>query len=262
MSAEAEKDTPASQGAPPSDARRPKKSIVLGGGTLAVIALGWAASLLAVPHKPKEDEHSTRSSFLLDISPPGGFQVNLSGMAGKHYLAMDATIEVDAFEEARASERAADELCRAKLSDAVLATASRKTKDDLDDPMGKEAFREELRLVLEQVLFPVQVGATDGKGSPHAESGLAPGLSIDRSTLRGSFFGHAVDLDAAKKTIRLDGGPLVRFEGGETDLAVCNQDGDCIFVDVSHLDPAFQGEVQVGVLGWIRRVFFTSFLMQ
>ncbi len=239
-----------------------RKRLWIGGGALILLALGWTLALVAVPKKHAPVEHALEGPILLGVSPASGFQVNLSGGAGKNYLAMTVMAEVKAFDEAQVSVRAADPLYQARLSDAVLKTASRKKKGDLDDAVDKEVFRQELRAALEEVLFPVHVGNVESAGERHADSGLGPGASIDRATMRGPYFEHLLAVDAVGKTLRLDAGEPQPFQGDERDLEVRDAKGGRVFVDVSGLVPGFQGEVPVGVLGVVENVYFTGFLIQ
>jgi flagellar basal body-associated protein FliL len=243
-------------------APRSKKGMWLGGGAMSMVALAWALSLVAVPAKESEMAPAEHGVTLLNVSPQGGFQVNLGGIGGNHYLAMKVMTEIVAHDSASVVERANDPLYEAKLSDAVLKVSSRKTKTDLDDTFGKEVFREELRAAIERVLFPVHVGNEVKPTERHTESGIGPGISIEMSTLRGAFREHALTVDAATKTIELDGGIPVHFEGRETDLEVRGQGGDVVYVDVSRVERGFHGEVHVGVLGSVQSVYFTAFLIQ
>jgi len=245
-------------------ARNKKNGVLLGGGVVGLIGLAWALSLVALPsggaHKGKE--HRIGGPFVAEISPSAGFQVNLSGDGGKHYLSLKLDVEVDAFDEGYATSRASQPLYQAKLTDAVLRTAAQKTKGDLDNQVGREVFREELRVALDPVLFPVHVGDEHAPENAHEESGLRPGRSIARSTLRGLFYEHALHLDAAKKSIHLDHGKEVTFQGDETDLFVSDERGKGVYVDVSALHEDFDGEVPVGTFGRVRNVYFNTFLTQ
>jgi flagellar basal body-associated protein FliL len=248
--------------APPPPRQGRKKSLWLGSGALILVASGWALAVVAVPVHQAPVVHALSAPKLLSVSPPNGYHVNLAEASGKHYLAVTVMSEVEAYDEARATERAAEPLYRARLSDAVLKTAARMTKGDLDDPLGKEVFRGELLGAIEAVLFPVHVGNPDAADERSAASGLGPGDSIDRSTMRGLFFECVLLVDASERTIQLRGGPLQRFQGSETDLEVVDAAGQSVWVDVSRLEPGFRGEVPVGVLGRVSKVYFTSFLVQ
>lgn len=246
----------------PAAPRRSRKPLLIGSGALIVVALGWALAIVAVPARRAPVVHALSEPTLLGVSPPNGYHVNLAEAGGKHYLAVTVMSEIEAYDEADAKARAADPLYRARLSDAVLKTASRMTKGDLDDPIGKEVFRKELLAAIESVLFPVHVGSAEGESEGSAASGIGPGDSIDRSTMRGLFHERVLLVDAVERTIQLGGGPLVRFQGDETDLEVFDAAGLSVYVDVSHLEHDFRGEVPVGVLGRVSKVYFTSFLVQ
>lgn len=248
-------------GAPAQLAR--KKGLFLGGGIVGLIGLAWALSLVAVPSGGKHAvARQVAGPFMADISPSAGFQVNLSGDGGKHYLSLKLNVEVDAFEEAYATSRASQPLYQAKLTDAVLRTAAQKTKGELDNGVGREVFRDELRVALDPVLFPVHVGDERSPEGGHEASGLRGGRSIARSTFRGLFYEHGVHLDAGKKTVRLDDGKDVVFAGDETDLFVADARGKGLYLDVSALRGEFAGRVSVGTFGRVRNVYFSTFLTQ
>ncbi len=246
--------------APPGPGRKP---LLLGGGIVSLVAAAWALSLVAVPDKPAEHEKRViQGPFVADVSPSSGFQVNLAGDGGRHYLALNLKVEVDAFEESYATAHASEPLYQAKLADAVLRTASQKTKSEVDNPVGREVFREELREALDPVLFPIHVGDELRAEGRHPESGLRAGRSIDRSSLRGLFHEHALHLDARNRSVRLDDGTPVVFQGDESDLFVADARGKGVYVDVSAIEPDYQGQVPVGALGRVRNVYFGSFLTQ
>ena len=249
-------------GAAEAPAQKPKrKGLLLGGGAAGLVALAWALSLAAVPKHVPEVVHEIQGPFVANISPATGFQVNLAGRGGKNYLALSIKAEVDAFNEAYATERTNDPLYQAKLTDAVLKVASRKTKVDLDNEVGKDVFREELKVALDPVLFPIHVG-NEVAALRDELSGLRPGSSIDRATMRGLFYEHALALDADQKTVKLDGGPVVSFRGDETDLPLADAQGRTLFLDVSGLRAGFKGEVHAGTFGRVRNIYFNSVLTQ
>ena len=259
---DAEPKTEGDAAAKPAKSKAKSKAVLLGSASLILVASGWALAVVAVPVQHAPVEHELNGPTLLGVSPPSGFHVNLAEAGGKHYLAVTVTTEVKSFDEAKVSERAADALYRARLSDAVLKTASRMTKSDLDNPIGKEMFRQELLAAFEAVLFPVHVGDVEAPNAGHADSGLRPGASIERCTMRGLYYEHALVIDAVERTIRLDAGPLQGFQGDETDLEVLDEAGLSVFVDLTRLEPEFRGEVPVGVLGEVSNVYFTAFLIQ
>lgn len=261
----AEGAAPAAAAPAPAAKSGKKKSPALGGGLVGLIALAWILSLVAVPAGPKvhhEEEHHVAGPFMADISPSAGFQVNLSGDGGKHYLSLKLNVEVDAYEEAYATARTKDPLHQAKLTDAVLRTASQKTKGELDSAVGREVFRDELRVALDPVLFPVHVGNDKSAEGADPTSGLRPGRSIPRSTMRGLFYEKTIAIDATRKAIRLDDGEEVIYQGEETDLFVSDARGKGVYVDVTEIHPDFAGKVRVGTFGRVRNVYFNTFLTQ
>jgi flagellar basal body-associated protein FliL len=258
----AEEQKPAAGAAAPAAQKPKKKGLALSGGIVSLIGLAWALSMVAVPAKHEEIRHEIAGPFVANISPATGFQVNLAGRGGKNYLAMSLKAEVDAYAETYATERVADPLYQAKLTDAVLKVAARKTKLDLDTEVGKDVFREELKVALDPVLFPVHVGSETAAATRDVESGLRPGASSDKATLRGLFYEHALEVDATEHTLQLDAGAPVRFKGDETDLMVLDVQGRSLYVDVSGLHPGFRGSVHAGTFGRVRNIYFGSFLTQ
>lgn len=252
------------EGAATASGKQKKKGMFLGGGIVGLIGLAWALSLVAVPSGGghHDEKHKILGPFLADVSPSAGFQVNLAGDGGKHYLSLKVNVEVDSFEEAYATARASQPLYQAKITDAVLRTASQKTKGELDNTVGREVFRDELREALDPVLFPVHVGDEHAPENAHEESGLRFGRSIARSSMRGLFYEHFLHLDAPRKLLRLDDGKEVAFQGDETDLFVSDARGKGVYVDVSGLHEDFVGEVSVGTFGRVRNVYFNTFLTQ
>src|SRR5262249_44553147 len=122
---------PAVEGASAAPTKGSKrKGALLGGGIVGLIGLAWALSLVAVPTGGAHGEGvpHVAGPFMADISPTAGFQVNLAGDGGKHYLSLKLSVEVDAFEEGYATARTSQPLYQAKLTDAVLRAASQKTK--------------------------------------------------------------------------------------------------------------------------------------
>lgn len=260
----AESAAASADGAPGAAKSAKRKGAFLGGGIVGLIGLAWALSIVAVPsgggHAQKA--HRIGGPFMADVSPSAGFQVNLAGDGGKHYLSLKLNVEVDAFEEGYAMARASQPLYQAKLTDAVLRTASQKTKGELDNGVGREVFRDELREALDPVLFPVHVGDEKSPEAAHEESGLRFGRSVARSSMRGLFYDHELHVDAAKKRLRLDDGKELTFLGDEPDLFVADARGKGVYVDVAGLRADFVGTVPVGTFGRVRNVYFNTFLTQ
>jgi flagellar basal body-associated protein FliL len=246
------------------DAQSARKGVLLGGGIVGLVALAWTLSLVALPSRSAQhlERHRIEGPFMADISPSTGFQVNLAGDGGKHYLSLKLSVEVDAYQEPYATSRASQPLHQARLTDAVLRVASQKTKGELDSAVGREVFRDELRVALDPVLFPIHVGSEKSPEATHEASGLRFGRSIAKSTLRGLFHEHRLHVDASRKTIRLDDGQEISFSGSETDLFVAGAQGKGVYVDVSGLHDDFEGSLPVGAFGRVRNVYFNTFLTQ
>ena len=120
----------------------------------------------------------------------------------------------------------------------------------------------ELRDMLNPILFPIHLGKTEFPLDIHEESGLRPGLSYARSTFRGKFHDHVLKIDAPAKTLQIDEDPVVTFTGVEEDFELTTQTGDSFFLDVTQVNPEFQGEIQIGVHGHLRQVFATEYIAQ
>jgi len=248
--------------ATPGGKPRSKKLALLCGSALSIVAMAWALALVAVPGQSTDEQHLLLGPYVVEVSPRTGFQVNLAGRSGRHYLALSIKAEVDVFEASYAQALADAPLYQARVTDTVLDLASRKTKDELEDEGGKELLREELRVGLDPVLFAVHVGNPEHSLERHAKSGLRPGLSNRHSTMRGMFYEHELEVDAPARTLRLDDGPSVTFQGGESDLEVQDAAGRTIYLDLSGLEQDFQGKVHVGVMGRVRSINFSQFLTQ
>ena len=260
MAEEKEKDDAENaEGSEEETPKKSKKGIFLGGGIVGLIAAGWALSLMGTPAMPEEKQFA--GPFIVALSPED-IQVNLSGGGGKRFLVMTLQSEYDSYEELYATTRVADPLYQAKLKDALIRVSRQKTKEDLDDAVGEEIFKGEVREALDPLLFPIHVGNEIDCNGVHETSGIGPGRSIEKSTLRSGFFAHRISLDVPAKKIRLDDGPELTFEGNEIDLQLQNEHNDILYVDVSKLIPEFVGEVNAGTFGRVRNIYFGKLLVQ
>jgi hypothetical protein len=93
-------------------------------------------------------------------------------------------------------------------------------------------------------------------------SGVGPGMSAHDSTFRGEHDLHLLKVDAVERSLQIDDGPVIGFEGHETDLSVTTADDSVLYLDVSGLKDGFQGEVRVGVMGRVRRILWNEVLIQ
>lgn len=239
--------------------RKAKKGLVLGGGIVGLIGLAYVAFLMAVPGKTQT--RSLDGPFVTAILPTD-ISLNLAGNDGRNYLLIMLSAEYAAYDSAYIAARAEDQLFKVKLEDRLLVVASGKTKDDVQGSTGKEALRAELAQALDPILFPVHVGDTVTHSEADGESGLRPGRSMEQATWRGLFHDHVLKVDAAAKTIALDEGPAVSFQGTETDLRLLDPKGEALFLDVTGLNADFAGDVPIGVQGRIRGIYYSKFITQ
>jgi flagellar basal body-associated protein FliL len=273
---EAKPKTPdAAKGAPEKAADAPpsKAKVWILAAVLATAA-GATLAVMAVPKAP-EPKPVLEGPFVARLSKQD-VQVNLAGENGKRYLVLGLNAEYFAYDEsfvaARLGNAAAaggsatpaveDPLYTAMLKDLLVRMASRKTREHVEDPVQMEAFLGEIRTAVEPLLFPVCIGDSVVPQHPDTKSGLRVGESIMDSTMRGMLHDHALEVSAPTKTIRLDGGPVVTFTGEERDLKLTGEQGECLYVNVTGLNPDFVGKVPIGVAGRVRRIYREQLLMQ
>jgi hypothetical protein len=260
-------------GAPAGETPKKKRTpVLLGGGAIAMITLAYMLSLMAVPKKERSDPHLD-GPFVTKLSKTD-IQVNLAGESSKRYLVMALNAEYFAYDEHYVTGRLGggddghgaagveDPLYTAMLKDALLKLAATKSRDQVTDPVLIDAFLEDVRAVVDPVLFPVYIGDSHSPRQADSRSGLRTGESILESSLRGLLHEHALHVDSKRQTIAFDDGAPVAFEGRERDLELANQAGVTVFVDVTELNPEFHGEVPIGVPGKVRRIYRDSFLVQ
>jgi hypothetical protein len=258
-----------------SASKKSKKPLVVAGGTLSLLALAYMLSTMAIPAK-KETVPQLEGPFVAKLSKTE-IQVNLSGESSKRYLVMGLIGEYSAYDEAYVGGRLGiasaadgghgatpveDPLYTAMLKDAMLKLAATRTRDQVTDPVKSDAFLEDVRRVVDPLLFPVYVGDSHSHRDADSVSGLRAGESIFESKMRGLLHEHELHVDAGEKTIALDDGPTVEFEGRERDLKLTDKAGQTVYVDVTQLKPEFVGTVPVGVPGKLRRIYRDSFLVQ
>ena len=255
--------------------KKSKKGLFAGGGIAGLLALAYILSMMAVPKRGEKKPH-LEGPFVARLSKTD-LQVNLAGEGSKRYLVMGLNAEYFAYDEAYVVGRLGapagggeghgdppkeDPLYTARLKDSLLKLSATKTRDQVTDPVLIDGFLEDIRKVVDPVLFPVYVGDSHAPMNPDTKSGLRAGESISASTLRGLLHDHALKVDAKKKTITFDNGPTVAFDGKESDIKLTNKAGDVVFVDVGDLKPEFAGEVPIGVPGKVRKIYRDSFLVQ
>jgi hypothetical protein len=135
--------------------------------------------------------------------------------------------------------------------------------DEVMAGSAREIFSAALEEITEPILFPVHIGKTVRPYDTEEASGLRIGESQERKgTFRGAFYDHVLNVNQPRRTIQFDEGPETPFQGDEEDLLVQTDDGSTLFVDVSDLATGFRGEVNVGVMGRIRRVLTGDIIAQ
>lgn len=248
-----------------SDAEQPeqkpgnKTPVKLIGGVVGLLGLGVAAAVMAVPSRDTTPRF--RGVFHYSIFEEK-FSANLRDNNQTRFLQLTLDCEYTAYSADYLPERVADPLYDARLRDAVGRVVSQKYLADTYEGPAREAFLAELRNILDPILFPMHLGDTRLPLELDEESGLQLGISYYKGTFRGRFFEHVLKVDAAQKTLQIDSGPVVVFDGGEEDLLVHSEAGDEVFVDVTDIDPEFQGEVQIGVKGRLRRLYAKDLIAQ
>ncbi len=259
------KDGAAAEAAPKS--KKPLKLIV---GAVVVLALGAVAAVMAVPGAPPP-KPQLQGPFAARLSKED-LQVNLSGENGKRYLVLSLNAEYFAYDERYVAARfgqeeggeagAEDALFSARLKDAMLRIAARRTREQVEDPVQMEAFLMEVRNAVDPLLFPVCVGDSIAPQIADKKSGLRVGESVMDSTLRGLLHDHVLKIDGKRKIMVLDDGPETPFKGDERDLRVNDAKGDTVYLNLAGLKPDFSGEVQIGVPGRLRRIYRDQILVQ
>jgi hypothetical protein len=235
-------------------------------------AIGATLAVAALPKKP-EPTPTLDGPFVAALANES-VQVNLAGENGKRYLVLGLNAEYFAYDQQYTAARLGggddghgnvskpDPLYTAMLKDTLLRIAGGKTREQVEDPVQMEAFLMEIRAAVEPLLFPLSVGDSHALQLPDSRSGLRVGESVMDSTLRGLLHEHYLDLDVAKKTVQLDGGPVTTFRGDEHDLRVAGPNGEVVFLNVSALEPEFCGKVPIGVAGRVRRIYREQVLVQ
>jgi hypothetical protein len=259
-------------------AKKSKAPLVFGGGALALVALGFILSQMAVPTR---DQHALEleGPFMAKLSK-GDIQVNLAGQGSKRYLVMQLQAEYYAYDESYVAGRLGiasgaggggehggdapkeDPIYTAQLKNALLKLGAMKTCDQVTDPVLIDSFLEDVRTVVDPILFPIYVGDSHSPQAGDKQSGLKVGESASESDFRGMLHEHQLEIDNQRKKVRLDDGPWVEYEGRERDLLVPSKEGQKVYVNLTELKPDFHGEVPIGVPGRVRAIYRDQLLVQ
>jgi flagellar basal body-associated protein FliL len=246
-------EEPQGEEAPPKS----KKKLFVIGGAVSGLALAFLAAMMGVPKK--DVEKTLQGPFVAPLTAEK-VQVNLT--ASKSFLILDLNVTYDAYEEAYFTSRLEDPLASAEIKDALVALASAKTRDQVSDPVNKPVFMEELRSAVDPLIFPVHLGDATKPTDGDSGSGVKPGISAHLGNFRGEYDRHVLKVDAPNLTVQVDDGPVMKFNGDETDLEVLTGDDLVLYLDVSELTEEFVGAVSIGVMGRVRRVLWNEVLIQ
>ncbi|MFT5732112.1 MAG: flagellar basal body-associated protein FliL [Planctomycetota bacterium] len=242
--------------------RKPKGPAKLLGGVVALVAAG---TILAVMAKPSKEEAvpnfqgPAMHTFFID----GEIVGNTLDDNYSRYLKFSPSCSFFAYDLAYPESRRADDHYETLMKETMQFKISQYSLDEVMGPADRESFSAALEEIAEPILFPVHIGKTSTPYQQDADSGLRVGDSQERSgTFRGGFYDHLLKVNEPKKTIQLDDGTPMTFGGKEYDFLVESEDGTKVYVDVSGLVEGFEGEVHVGVMGRIRRMFTGDIISQ
>jgi len=254
-------EAPKVEAAPPAAEGKEKKklSLKLIG---AVVGLAGAGAVLAMVALPKKN-----------VSPllEGPFYVSLTEEPipvstvdnnNRRYVKFAVDAEFRAYQESYVNGRRSDPFFAPTLRSRIERSASNKTIKEITEGLNRDTFAEALREELDAVIFPLHIGSTRHPLDKDEKTGLRPGISRDQSTFRGRFHEHVLFLDGPRRRIRVDQGPEASFTGEEEDLLVETAQGEVLYVDVTHYEREFVGEVHVGVQGHLRRIILHDTIAQ
>lgn len=164
----------------PLEEAPPKKAAPkIVGGLVGVVALGYVVAMMAIPSKFEPRKFS--GPFVAELTPDR-ITVNLSDDSNKRILVMKLKAELDAYEETYVPDRTMDPLYMAQIKDALLGIASEKSRSEILGPDARPIFQQELRNLVEPIVFPVHVGAGAAATDVDPDSGLAPASRSARAT--------------------------------------------------------------------------------
>ncbi len=239
------------------------KVFKIAGALVGLLVLAYVAATMAVPGKPKHPRFGAPFTVPMMLDDEAKIPVNLDENNKTRFLQMNFNLFVRCYDDGYVNERQVDPNYEPFLRSRLIAVATSKKIDEvLGGPAAQAAFLEEVREHIDPILFPVHVGDTKNPLAAHEESGLMPGSMMDRASFRGKFHDHTLKVDAPKKTLQVNDGPVVEFTGEESNLAVPTATGGVLYLDVSDLDPEFIGEMHIGVHGRINQVLADELIAQ
>ncbi|MFT5048660.1 MAG: flagellar basal body-associated protein FliL [Chlamydiales bacterium] len=239
--------------------KKGKGPLMIVGAIFGLIAAGAAAASFAVPAKDSVRRFSGPYHHSLFEEK---FNTNLRDNDQRRYLQTLLDCMYIAYDETYLAKRATDPLYDPILRDVVGRIISTKTLVETYQGAAREAFLLELRDALNPVLFPVHIGETTRPMARDSVSGLRPGISFGETNFRGGFHSHVLKVNSIEKTLQIDEGEVLTFDGDEEDLKLLTTSGDTLYVDVTEIELEFEGEVKVGVHGRIRQLFARELIAQ
>ncbi|MEO1695658.1 MAG: hypothetical protein AAFU73_00090 [Planctomycetota bacterium] len=261
-----EEEEPTEEGTEEGAEPKSKGPLKLLVGVVALIATGAILAMMAVPSKEKLPVFAGPSmhTFFADKVVGNPLDDNYS-----RYLSFEPSCSFLAYDLAYPESRRIDPHYETWLRESFQAALARYRIADImsgstpGEENSRPEFAAELEALAEPILFPVHLGETAAPYDPDPSSGLRLGDSQDRDgTFRGAFWEHVLHVDAKAMTLQIGEGPVAEFSEGDYDVLVEAEDGTKIYVDTSELQEGFEGDVQVGVMGRIRRMFTGGFTAQ
>ena len=254
-------EAPKAEAAPAADGELKKSKLplkLLG----AVVGLAGAGAILAMVALPKRKVPKVlEGPFYVSLTEEP-IPVSTVDNNNRRYVKFAVDAEFRAYQQIYVSGRRSDPFFAPTLRSRIERSASNKTIKEITEGLNRDVFAEALREELDSVIFPLHIGDTRNPLDKDEETGLRPGISRDRSTFRGRFHEHVLFLDGPQRLIRIDQGPQASFTGEEEDLPVETSLGEVVYVDVTHYEREFVGEVHVGVQGQLRRIILHDTIAQ
>lgn len=239
--------------------KKSKKGAILIGATFLLVGVGYFGATMGVTAEEPIPQYE--GPFVVALSEDN-IQVNLSSTERTVYLLMRLNAEFDAYAAGELEGRLEDPLFLAILEDQLLRLASTKTPEMVASRDAQDAFMIEIRDAIDPICFPVHFGDSETPFAADSTSGIKPGDSTLKATLRGRWYDHTLHIDAPNKTMTLDEGEAIAYVGDEVDLVVTNAEGHFIFANTMGLSKDFVGDLQVGVKGRLRRILQSYFITQ
>ncbi len=243
------------------DGGKSKGPMKLIGGLVGVIVLGAAAAFMAIPGKEETPRFAGPYSYEV-ITKDNKISANVLDNAQSRYLQFELTCEYFAYQPTYLDTRITDPLYKPSLMSEINALVAKKRLSEAYVGEAREAFMAEMKDLLNPILFPIHYGKTALPQDVDEMSGIRPGISYHKATFRGRFHGHTLKVDAIEKTLQFGDDSAVSFDGGEEDYRLLTPGGETLFLDLTELKPDFQGEINVGIRGRIRRLYTPEFIAQ